>query len=706
MLKRLVFFSAWLLCLSSLAAQDRLKTMPGYDNYQKMSGQLGGTIKRGTLSVSWKDGGKAFEYTKDGKRYRYNIAENKAEEMKSASKEEPAEAPAKTGRRRTGTPLPQGVARGRQATKTSSPDGKLVAVYKDRNLYITDEKGGNETPITTDGSEKDRIKYGTASWVYGEELYQNSAMWWSPDSKKLAYYRFDESKVKDFYLQMDQTKIQSKMDVEPYPKTGSDNPIVDLYVYDVASKKSTRIDVRSGKPFENDVVGYYVYAISWSPDGKELLFNRTNRRQNVMEFTACNPDTGSCRVIIREEWLPSWTENLPKKQMLKDNNRFIWTSDRNGFKNYYLYDLSGKLHATLTNHPFEVVSIYRVDEANNLLYYFARDGENPYKQQLHRVGLDGKGDVRLTDPKFYHTVDLAPDGKHFIDTYQAHNQPESTRLVSDEGKVLAELNKYDLSEFEKKGFKKVELFTYKAADGVTDLYGMLHFPANFDPNKKYPLLVSVYAGPETNGARETFTQPDRLTEYGFLVATLDSRSAAGRGKKILDSIYLKLGITEVDDQAAGVKALWSRPYLDKTRVGIHGTSYGGYASILCLLRHPDVFQAACGSSSVTDFRHYDTIYTERYMYTPQENKKGYDEGSAMTYAKNLKGRLMIYYGTADDNVHPNNAMQLIRALQNAGKSFEVQVGPDLGHTAVNQNRMMEFFIENLVMRKDKDVTPE
>lgn len=706
MLKRLLFFSAWLLCLSSLAAQDRLKTMPGYDNYQKMSGQLGGTIKRGTLSVSWKDGGKAFEYTKDGKRYRYNIAENKAEEVKAASKEEPAEAPAKTGRRRGGTPQPPGVARGRQAKETLSPNSKLTAIYKDRNLYITDDKGGNETPITTDGSEKERIKYGTASWVYGEELYQNSAMWWSPDSKKLAYYRFDESKVKDFYLQMDQTKIQSKMDIEPYPKTGSDNPIVDLYVYDVASKKSTRIDVRSGKPFENDVVGYYVYAISWSPDGKELLFNRTNRRQNVMEFTACNPDTGSCRVIVREEWLPSWTENLPRKQMLKDNNRFIWTSDRNGFKNYYLYDLSGKLHATLTSHPFEVVSIYRVDEANNLLYYFARDGENPYKQQLHRVGLDGKGDVRLTDPKFYHTVDLAPDGKHFIDTYQAHNQPESTRLVSDEGKVLAELNKYDLSEFEKKGFKKVELFTYKAADGVTDLYGMLHFPANFDINKKYPLLVSVYAGPETNGARETFTQPDRLTEYGFLVATLDSRSAAGRGKKILDSIYLKLGITEVDDQAAGVKALWSRPYLDKTRVGIHGTSYGGYASILCLLRHPDVFQAACGSSSVTDFRHYDTIYTERYMYTPQENKKGYDEGSAMTYAKNLKGRLMIYYGTADDNVHPNNAMQLIRALQAAGKSFEVQVGPDLGHTAVNQNRMMEFFIENLVMRKDKDVTPE
>lgn len=693
---------ACLVC-SSATSQDRLKTMPGYDNYQKMSSQLAGSVKRGTLVVSWKDDGKAFEYSKDGKRYRFDIAAGKAEEIKpgAAAAKEPA-APTKVGRRRgNGAGVAQvGVARGRQSTSTSSPDGKLKAVYKDRNIFITDDKDGNEVAVTTDGSEAQRIKYGTASWVYGEELYQNSAMWWSPDSKKLAYYRFDESKVKDYYLQLDQTKLQSKMNIEPYPKTGTDNPIVDLYIYYVDTKKSVRVDVRSGKPFENDAVGYYVYSIFWSPDGKELLFNRTNRRQNIMEFCAAYPESGECRVIVKEEWAPSWTENLPKKRYLKDNNRFIWTSDRNGFKNFYLYDLSGKLITPLTNHQFEVGDIVRVDEEKGLLYYMACDGDNPYKHQLHRVGLDGKGDVRLTDPAFHHSVDIAPDGKHFIDTIQTHDQPESARLVNDQGKVVAELTKSDMTEFEKRGFKKVELFTYKAADGVTDLYGMLHFPSHFDPNKKYPLLVSVYGGPETNGARETFTMPQALTEYGFLVATLDSRSAAGRGKKFLDAIYLKLGITEIDDQAAGVRALWSRPYLDKKRVGIHGTSYGGYASAMCLLRHPDVFQAACASSAVTDFRHYDTIYTERYLYTPQENKAGYDAGSAMTYAKNLKGRLMIYYGTADDNVHPNNSMQLIRALQMAGKSFEVQVGPDLGHTQINQNRMMEFFIENLVMRKD------
>jgi dipeptidyl-peptidase-4 len=232
---------------------------------------------------------------------------------------------------------------------------------------------------------------------------------------------------------------------------------------------------------------------------------------------------------------------------------------------------------------------------------------------------------------------------------------------------------------------------------------LLHFPSNFDPTKKYPLLVTVYAGPATNGAREVFTTPSPLTEFGFLVASLDSRSAAGRGKKFLDAIYLKLGGPEIDDQAAGVKALDERPYVDKNRVGIFGTSYGGYASALALLRYPDVFQAASASSPPTAWYNYDTIYTERYMWIPQENKEGYEAGNCMNFADKLKGRLMIYYGTADNNVHPNNSMQLIKALQNAGKSFEVQVGPDQGHSGLRTDRMMEFFIENLVLSEQKSV---
>jgi len=244
------------------------------------------------------------------------------------------------------------------------------------------------------------------------------------------------------------------------------------------------------------------------------------------------------------------------------------------------------------------------------------------------------------------------------------------------------------------------MFTYKAADGQTTLRGIIQFPSTFDPAKKYPALVSVYGGPASgsNTARETFVTPSPYTEYGFLVLNLDSRAAPGMGKRTLDSIYLKLGQVEMDDMAAGVKSLWTRPYFDKARVGMYGTSYGGYSSVMSILRHPDVYAAASASSPVTAWNHYDSIYTERYMWIPQENKEGYEAGSAMTYARNLKGRLLIYFGTADNNVHPSNSMQLIDALQKAGKSFEVQVGPDLGHTGVNQGRMMEFFIENLIMR--------
>jgi dipeptidyl-peptidase-4 len=672
------------------SAQDRLKTMPGYEQYQKMSREIPGSVKLGSLSVVWKDGGQAFEYRKDGKAYRYTIATRTTVEVAPTEANNPPPVGGFGGRRQPGGP-----ARGRQFDSANSPDGKLKAFYRDRNLWLSNADGGGETAITTEGNEKARTKYGSGSWVYGEELRQTTAMWWSPNNKKIAFYRFDESPVPDYFLQLDQTKLQSKMDIEAYPKAGVANPIADLYIYDLETRKTVQLDVRDGKPFENSVVGHYVYRVSWSADGAELLCHRTNRRQNIMEFTACNPETGKCRVIVREEWLPSWTENSPAMQFLKDGKRFIWTSERTGWRNFYLYDLSGKLLADLTNHPFEVANIVRVDEEAGVLYYLARSGDNHMKLQLHRVGLDGKGDKRLTDPAFNHTVNVAPDGKHFIDVAQTHNSPPVTRLVDADGKVVEELLKSDTSKFDQLGLKRVELIKYKAADGVTDLHGLLHFPSSFDPNRKYPLLVSVYAGPATNGARETFTLPNALTEYGFLVATLDSRSAGGRGKRSLDAIYMKLGVVEMDDQAAGVKSLWSRAYVDRNRVGIFGTSYGGYASAMCLLRHPDVFQAASASSAVTSWYHYDTIYTERYMWIPQENKEGYEAGNAMNYADKLRGRLMIYYGTADNNVHPNNSMQLIQALLSKGKSFEVQVGPDAGHSGIRQERMMEFFIENL-----------
>ncbi|MEN6312434.1 MAG: DPP IV N-terminal domain-containing protein [Acidobacteriota bacterium] len=694
----LVLFLALAVLAGSLAAQDRLKTYPGYEHYAKMLKELQalqpgggrpGPGGMGMMMVRWADDGKTFTFPKDGKTWTYDVAARKATEFTG-------KAPQPEGMmgRRAGGPE-----RGRQFTEAVSPDKKWKALYKDRNLWLADGEGKNAVALTTEGNEKDRIKYATASWVYGEELNQITAMWWSPDSTKIAYYRFDESKVPDYFLQMDQTKVYSKPDIEAYPKAGQPNPVAEIYVYDVIAKTTIKVDVRDGKPFDDGVVGHYVYEVTWSPDGRELLFNRTNRRQNILEFAAADPSTGKVRVILREEWPTGWVDNSPSITWLKDKKRFLWASERTGYRNFFLYDISGKLLATVTNNPFEVDRIVKLDEKAGQLYYMARDGVNTMMLQLHRVGLDGKKDVRLTDPSMNHSVSLSPDGKYFVDTAQTHDVPATTTLRNAKGRLVAEVTRTDVSKQDALGIKKAELFKFKAADGTTDLFGILQFPSNFDPNKKYPLLVSVYGGPGWNGASETYARPNVVCELGFLVASFDFRGSSGRGKKAMDSIYGKLGIVEIDDQAAGVKSLYDRPYFDKTRVGIYGTSYGGYASAMCLLRHPGVFTAACAQSSVTSWYQYDSIYTERYMWIPQENKEGYEAGNAMNYAKDLKGRLMLYYGTADNNVHPTNAMQLIAALQKAGKSFEVQVGPDRGHTAVNNDRMLEFFLENLMMKQ-------
>lgn len=680
-------------------AQDRLKTMPGYERYERLSKEIPNSVRLGALSVTWRDGGQALEYQRDGQRFRYDLA-TRSESLLTNTPASATNPPSSGRRGRRGTPAAERVERGRQYTNAIAPSGEWRAFYRDGNVWLTstnDLAGTNAIAVTTDGCLKARIKFGTANWVYGEELDQNTALWWNSNSTRLAFYRFDETRLLDYYLTLDHTKIQTRLDVEPYMKAGAENPEVDLFIYDPAEKTTVRVDVRSGEPFANETVGHYVYGVRWSPDGPELLFHRTNRRQNILELCAADRETGAVRVIVREEWPASWTENSPTLRFLADGRRFIWASERTGWRNFYLYDLGGTLLATLTAYPFEVAAIEHVDEAAGVFFFTARSGDNPMKLQLHRATLTGTDHWRLTDPAFHHTVNIAPDGRHFVDIAQTHNQPPTTTLRDAEGALVAELARSDLAKFNQLGLKPVELFRFKAADGATDLYGLLHFPSNFRPGRKYPLLISTYAGPGTVGARETFTLPSTLTELGFLVASLDSRSASGRGKRFLDAIYQQLGRVEVDDQAAGVRALHERRYVDARRVGIHGTSYGGFVSLACLLRYPELFQAASASSAVTDFRNYDTIYTERYLGLPQEHPSAYEATNLLPLATNLQGRLLIFYGTADNNVHPANALQLIAALQKAGKSFEVQVGPDQGHTSVNRERMMEFFIERLVM---------
>ncbi|NVK52125.1 MAG: DPP IV N-terminal domain-containing protein [Flavobacteriaceae bacterium] len=672
----------------NVSAQDKLKRMPGYKQFAKMSPKLYSSIKRAPTSVTWAKDGKSFTYVKDGLEHTFDVRKKKVVSTKKAEKRQ-------RRFRRGNRP-----ARGRQYAFAISPDRKLKAFTKNRNFYISKPDGSNVQAITTQGNDKNQIKFGIATWVYGEELGQNTAMWWSPDSKKVAFYRFEEKDAKKYYVIYNQTKIQDSLEIEAYPKVGAKNLPVDLLVYDLETKKTITLDTRDGKPYNDGAIGTYLYDIKWSPDGKELLFHSTNRKQDIMEYKAADPVTGKTRVIVREKWLPSFTKNSPEIYELKDKKRFIWASERNGFNNYYLYNYDGTLLNAITQHQFEVARIVKVDEKKNLLYYLARSGDNHMKMQLHRVRLDGRRDTRLTDPAFNHTVNIAPTGKHFIDVAQTHNTPPFVNLIDAKGKKVAEVAKSDMTKFNEAGFKTVEVFTFTSADGETELHGMIHFPSNFNPKKKYPVILSNYGGPATNAFRETFVYPSAITEFGFIVLNIDGRNVRGRGKRLLDKLYGNLGIVEMDDFAEGVKSLYNRHYIDKNRVGVFGTSYGGTTAAMSLLRFPDVYHAAVANSAVTDWRNYDNVYTERYMNLIENNKKGYDASNLMKYAKNLKGELMIFYGTNDNNVHPANSLQLIQALQKAGKSFEVQVGPDKGHTAVNFYRMMEFFIQHLVLNQN------
>ena len=675
----------FIVSVSTTFAQDKLKKMPGYERYTEVSPKIRGSVKMTPRSYTWNEDGSAFEYNQDAKRLQYSVKTGKTIEVEDVIQS--------SGGRRFGN-RPQ---RGRQYASADSPDGKLKAYTQDRNMYISNPDGSNETAITTDGNEETQKKYGIATWVYGEELGQNTAMWWSPDSKKIAFYRFEEKDAEMYYVLYDQVKIQDSVEIEAYPKVGADNLPVDVMVYDLETKKTTLLDTRNGNAFDDGLLGTYLYGMDWTPNGKEFLFHTTNRKQDIMEYKAADPNTGKTRTVVREEWLPSFTVNTPEIHVLDDGQHFIWASERSGFNNYYLYNFDGTLVNAISNHKFEVSRILKVDEKKKQLYYEARSGDNHMKMQLHRVNFDGTKDVRLTDPAYNHSVTISPNGMYFVDESQTHNIAPFANLVDAKGKIKAEIAKSDMSEFNALGLKKVEVFTFISADGVTELHGMLHFPSNFDPNKKYPLLLANYGGPATNAFRENFTLPSTLTEYGFLVANIDGRNVRGRGKELLDQLYGNLSIVEMDDFAEGIKSLYNRPYFDKDNVGVYGTSYGGTTAATSLMRFPEVYHAAVANSAVTDWRNYDTIYTERFMNLITNNKAGYDAASLMSYAKDLQGELMIYFGTSDNNVHPSNSLQLIKALQDAGKSFEVQIGPDKGHTAMNTDRMMEFFIEHLVI---------
>lgn len=680
---------ALLLCLAlagplQLGPQQTLTQLPRYDRYQKAMHDFAEADNGGVDSLQWASDSSQLYFRRKGK-WRALSVSGLAEQDSAA----PSRGQSKGRAQRTAE-------RATQLNAEFSPDEQWEADYKDGNVSLLKKGSSAPLAVTTDGSVAKRIRYGVASWVYGEELYVNHAMWFSPDSKYLAYYRDDESKTRDYYLGYKQLETYDQLDQEAYPKAGAGNPFVGLLVYNIATGHSQEVDCHFGDPKDSE----YVYDVKWSADGAELYFYRMNRPQTKWQFCAANPVSGQCRVIVSETRKDGWVDQQPKMTFLNDGKRFLILSDRSGFHNLYLYNINGDLVKQLTDTKYDIERVVGVDEKRGEVWYEARSSDNPYLQQLHRVGLDGNHETRVTAPNLSHNVALSPDYSYFVDTAQDVETPQTISVVDRNGKVLTQLAHADFSKLADKGYRKWRRFTFPSADGKFTCYGRLSVPSDFDETKKYPVLINVYGGPESGGGFERFSNPDAVGEFGFVVVYIDGRNTAGRGRAFTMAGYRRLGQCEIDDHAAGVKYLASHyQFIDAKRVGIQGTSYGGYFSALSILRYPDVYSVACSSSPVTDWRLYDSIYTERYMGmpTPEDNAKGYDAGSCMTYANQLKGKLMLYFGTADNNVHPSNTIQLAHALELAGKRYDMTIGADRAHSQMNSARMIEYLVEHLII---------
>ncbi len=580
--------------------------------------------------------------------------------------------------------------RGRSYGDVLSPDLKYRAFTRNYNLFIKDMDGA-ETALTTDGKED--LRNGYPDWVYPEELGQYEAFWWSPDSKKIAFMQFDESPVFKYPIVHD-TAPQPRYDLQGYPVPGANNPIVRLFIADIATKKLVRLET-------GDDLDVYLYRGQWTPDGKEFTYHRLNRLQNKVELFAADPATGKTRLFLTDTD-PCYIDESTDLVFLADNQRFLWTSERSGWREIYLYELAtGKLLKQLTNAKLPVRSIQDVDEARGLVFFGGFEA-NGTESHTYKVKLDGTGFARLTKEPGSHMVSLSPTFDFFTDSFSNYDQPQKSTLYRIDGRTVRVLNPGTVSkDILDLKLIKPEHFLFKSADGQYDLDGLLYFPAHFNPSEKYPLILSIYGGPGSKGVNNSYKMVDgnqTLAQLGFLVAVCDYRGVSGRGKAFQNLHYMKLGQVEIDDHVAFVKALGARPYVDTTRVGVTGHSYGGYFTCLALLRYPDVFQVGVAGAPVTDWRNYDSIYTERYMRRPQDNPEGYEKGSCMTYAKALKGKLFIHHGTVDDNVHPTNTIQLVQALLKENKTFDLMMYPENQH-GISYPRYpasrVEYFIENL-----------
>jgi dipeptidyl-peptidase 4 len=575
-----------------------------------------------------------------------------------------------------------------------SPDGRWVSFLRSHDLWVVSVAGGEPRQLTRGGSEE--LRQGELDWVYPEELELETAYWWSPDSSKIALLQLDERAVEKYPL-VGALSYGGELTEERFPEAGSPNPVARVGVVDMAGGDVRWMDTGS------DATALLA-RVQWLPDSRRVAIERLNRVQNHLDMLFTDSATGKSETVLTEND-KYWINLSNDLHFLSDGQRFLWSSERSGFRHLYLYDLAGKQVAQLTHGDWEVENVAKVDEEAQAVF-FTSTQKSPIERHFYRVALSGGEPVALTREHGTHSVSLAPDGRHFLDTYSAAMTPPQQRLYNADGGLVSTLAENKVAELDKYHFQPVEFFTVPGADG-TPLEAAMIKPAGFDAGRKYPVIVHLYGGPHGQEVRDAwqgsnFLWHEMMAEKGFVIFVLDNRGMSGRGHNFETPIYHHFGNVELADQLAGVKWLSSRPYVDAARIGVWGWSFGGYMTCVAMLRGGDVFKAGFAGAPVTDWRRYDTIYTERYMGTPQENPEGYHDSSPVNYAAGLRGKLLVAHATGDDNVHFANSVALAEKLVEAQKYAEFEIYADRGHGISDSaarihifNRVTQFFVENL-----------
>ncbi len=586
-----------------------------------------------------------------------------------------------------------------------SPDGGYVAFVRDQNLHVYDLAKARGKALTGDGGGS--IKNGMAEFVAQEEMDRTTGYWWSPDDKHIAFARVDESPVKvteRFEIAADNVATFAQR----YPAAGAPNVTVRLGVADVASGAITWIDLGE----KSDI---YLARVNWLPDGKTLAIQRQSRDQRRLDLLFTDIDTGGTRLVLTET-STTWIDLHHELTFLKGSREFIWASSRDGYQHLYLYDTAGHLLRRLTAgawnvDDFRTRAIKGIDEKNRLVYFTATE-KSPTQRHFYSASLDTHDPhevSRISSEDGLHGITMAPNASVYVDSFTSRSQPPQVALHAADGKRLAVLlqNRLDAQHPDapyRADNSVPEIGTLTAADGQT-LYYRVHKPLHFDPTKRYPAIVDVYGGPGVqrvldNWSGSSFTQI--LTRAGYVVFQLDNRGTAFRGTAFQAPIHGELGKIEVADQLEGARWLGSRTFVDATRIGVWGWSYGGYMTLMLMFKAPEVFRAGVAGAPVTDWTLYDTHYTERYLDRPQDNAAGYTASSVLPYVKDLKGKLLVMHGMADDNVLFLHSTKLFRKLQDLGKPFDVMVYPGAKHGLTRQHdgrhayaTIKRFFDENL-----------